>query len=72
MVYPNTAASDAGLMFRDIIVGAGEDEISDFSTLQETINKYHAGDEIEIRFFRGGKLMKAKVKLKRLEEHKIE
>lgn len=72
MVYPNTAASDAGLMFRDIIVGAGEDEISDFSTLQETINKYHAGDEIEIRFFRGGKLMKAKVKLKRLEENKIE
>ncbi|MCH1442157.1 MAG: PDZ domain-containing protein, partial [Rubripirellula sp.] len=55
MVYPNTAAADAGLMFRDIIIGAGENEISDFSTLQKTINKYQAGDEIEIRFLRGGK-----------------
>ena len=72
MVYPNTAASAAGLLFQDIIVGAGEDEISDFSTLQETINKHQAGDEIEIRFLRGGKLLKAKVKLKRLEENKIE
>lgn len=72
MVYPNTAASDAGLMFRDIIVGAGEDEISDFSTLQETINKHQAGDEIEIRFLRGGKLLKATVNLRRLEEKKIE
>ena len=72
MVYPNTAASDAGLLFQDIIVGAGEDEISDFSTLQETINKHQAGDEIEIRFVRGGKLMKVKVKLKRLKENKVE
>ena len=72
VVYPNTAASEAGLMFRDIIVGAGEDKISDFSTLQETINKHQAGDEIEIRFLRGGAIMKAKVKLKRLEENKIE
>ena len=69
MVYPNTAAADAGLMFRDIIIGAGENEISDFSTLQKTINKYQAGDEIEIRFLRGGKLLKAKVTLRRLEEN---
>ena len=53
-------------------MGAGEDEISDFDTLQEAINKHQEGDEIEIRFLRGGKLMKAKVKLKRLEENKIE
>ena len=71
-VYPNTAAAEAGLLFQDIIVGAGEDEISDFDTLQEAINKHQEGDEIEIRFLRGGKLMKAKVKLKRLEENKIE
>lgn len=68
-VYPNTAASDAGLMFRDIIVGAGKDDVSDFSTLQETINKHQAGDEIEIRFLRGGKLLKSTVKLRRLEEN---
>ncbi|MGB0759193.1 MAG: PDZ domain-containing protein [Rubripirellula sp.] len=68
-VFPDTAAFDAGLMREDVIVGAGEDKISNFSTLQKTINKYQAGDEIEVSFLRGGKLLKAKVKLRRLEEN---
>lgn len=69
VVYPGTAAFEAGLMFRDVIVGAGKDEITSFSSLQESINKHDAGDEIEIRFLRGGKLLKAKVRLKRLKEN---
>lgn len=69
VVYPNTAAFEAGLLFRDVIVGAGDDKISSFSTLQKAINKHSAGDEVEIRFLRGGKLLKAKVRLKRLKEN---
>lgn len=68
-VYPDTAAFDAGLMYRDVIVGAGKDEITSFSTLQQAVNKHAAGDEIEIRFLRGGQLLKAKVRLRRLKEN---
>ena len=68
-VYPDTAVFDAGLMYRDVIVGAGKDEITSFSTLQQAVNKHAAGDEIEIRFLRGGQLLKAKVRLRRLKEN---
>ena len=68
-VDPGTAAVEAGLMNRDVIVGAGDDEVTSFSTLQTAINQHVAGEEIEIRFLRGKKLMKAKVRLGRLKDN---
>jgi S1-C subfamily serine protease len=68
-VDPGTAAVEAGLMNRDVIVGAGDDEVTSFSTLQQAINKHVAGEEIEISFLRGSKLMKAKVRLGRLKDN---
>ena len=51
------------------VVGAGDDEVTSFSTLQKAINQHVAGEEIEIRFLRGKKLMKAKVRLGRLKDN---
>jgi len=68
-VHPGTAAFQAGLLLHDVIVGAGEDEVTSFSSLQNAINQHVAGEEIEIRFLRGEKLMKAKVRLGRLKDN---
>jgi S1-C subfamily serine protease len=68
-VHAGTAAFEAGLVFHDVIVGAGDDEVTSFSTLQKAINQHVAGEEIEIRFLRGKKLMKAKVRLGRLKDN---
>jgi len=68
-VHENTAAFEAGLLFGDVIVGVGESEVGSFKDLQTAVNLHQAGDEVEVRFRRGGKLLKVKVRLKRLEEN---
>ena len=68
-VHENTAAFEAGLLFGDVIVGVGESPVGSFTDLQAAVNLHRAGDEVEIRYRRGGKLLKVNVRLKRLEEN---
>ncbi len=69
VVHENTAAFEAGLLFGDVVVGVGGSDIGSFKDLQSVVNRHSAGDEVEIRYLRAGKLLRVKVRLKRLEEN---
>ena len=68
-MHENTAAFEAGLLFGDVVVGVGGSDIGSFKDLQSAVNRHSAGDEVEIRYLRAGKLLRVKVRLKRLEEN---
>ncbi len=63
---PGGAAEAAGLIPGDVIVRVGESEILKFSDLQDAINQYLPGDEIEVHFTRGQQLDRVTLRLRRL------
>jgi S1-C subfamily serine protease len=66
-IIPGSGADDAGLRPRDIIVGIDGAKITRFEDLQRQINTHIPGDEIAIRFRRGGEELETKATLKKLE-----
>jgi C-terminal processing protease CtpA/Prc len=69
-IVPNGAAEAAGLLPNDVIVQIGDAEIHRFRDLQVAINELNQGDEVQVRYRRGGgeQIHRVKVRLKRLEE----
>lgn len=67
-VVPGSAAEQAGLIPNDIIVGIGEQKISRFKDLQDAINQHLPGDDLEIRYSRGGVVRETTATLGRMQE----
>lgn len=67
-VVPGSAAEAAGLIRDDVIIGIEDTKVTRFKDLQDAINKHIPGDEVEVRFRRGGEIQTVKLRLRRLEE----
>ncbi|MEO1618427.1 MAG: PDZ domain-containing protein [Planctomycetota bacterium] len=64
-VIPAGGAALAGLLARDIVVQIDDVKIKDFDDLQRQINKHVAGDEVAIRYQRGGQIISTRATLQR-------
>ena len=51
-IDPGSAAEKAGLQVGDIIVGLGDKEITDFSSLTTALKSFHAGDTTTLKVYR--------------------
>lgn len=67
-VISDSAAEQAGLIPGDVIVGIEETEVTRFKELQDAINRHLPGDEITIRYSRGGVVEETTAKLGKQEE----
>ena len=67
-VVPGSAAEQAGLIPNDIIVGIGEQKITRFKDLQDAINQHLPGDDLQIRYSRGGVVRETTATLGRMQE----
>jgi len=63
-VNSNSAAEDAGLMPKDIIVGINGNKVKSVPELQELVARFRPGNTIAIDFIRNGKKRKLEVTLK--------
>ncbi len=63
----NSAASEAGLKPKDVIVGIGGRPVNSVSELQEQVARNRPGIEIEVDYLRDGERAKLKVRLKNSE-----
>jgi Do/DeqQ family serine protease len=63
-VGENSAAAEAGIQEKDIILKINDRKVTNVPELQEQISKYRPGDEIEVILSRDGKLKKMKATLK--------
>jgi hypothetical protein len=61
-VVPGSPAAKAGLAAGDRITGLGGTDIKDLGSLVDAIRSHEIGDEVEVRYVRGGKTATAKVK----------
>ncbi|MDQ0215380.1 serine protease Do [Oikeobacillus pervagus] len=63
-VVPNSPAAQAGLKELDVIVGLDDHKVQDIISLRKYLyTKKDVGDSIQVKFYRGGKLKEATVKL---------
>ena len=67
-IVRDSAAERAGLIPGDVIVGIGEVEVTRFKDLQDAINQHLPGDDVKIRYSRGGVINESSTKLGRLEQ----
>lgn len=67
VVVPGKGADQAGLLPGDVVVDIDGVTIKKFKDLQDEIDKHPPGDEIKIRYQRGGILMETTAKLGKLE-----
>ncbi|MDG2221862.1 MAG: PDZ domain-containing protein [Rubripirellula sp.] len=67
-VVPGSAAEAAGLIRDDVIIGIEDAKVVRFKDLQKAVNQHIPGDEVEVRFRRGGEIQTVKLRLRRLEE----
>ena len=63
-VGENSAAADAGIQEKDVILKINDRQVKNVPELQEQVSKYRPGDEVEVILSRDGKLKKMKVTLK--------
>ncbi len=63
-VYPNTAASEAGLKPGDIIVEVNGEKVKDSAALRNKIAFAGANAEVNLKIYRNGKFIVVKTKLK--------
>lgn len=63
-VNPGTAAADAGLQDKDVIIAVDDKNIKNVAQLQEQVALNRPGDEIEVTFIRDGKTRKVTAILK--------
>lgn len=66
-VNENSAAEDAGLVARDVIVGINGVPVNTVSELQEQVARNRPGTEINVSFLRSSELKNVKVRLKNSE-----
>jgi cytochrome c peroxidase len=69
-VIPGSAAATAGFQKGDIVTGVKDSQVVSFAELREAMNKYFAGDEIVIKFKRGGEEKTLQVTLGKRSEAK--
>ena len=67
-VEPGGAAEDAGLIQNDVIVQIDDSPVEHFRDLQSAIGQHVAGDEVEVRYRRGDKIERVKLRLRKLED----
>ena len=63
-VNSNSAAEDAGLKAKDIIIGINGAKVTTVPELQEQVARFRPGNTISIEYIRNGKKRKAEVTLK--------
>jgi len=63
-VNSNSAADDAGLLPKDIIVGINGNKVKSVPELQELVARFRPGNTISINYIRSGKKQKMEVTLK--------
>jgi len=63
-VNGNSAADDAGLEVKDVIVGINGNDVNSVPELQEQVARFRPGNTITIEFIRDGKKQKTEVTLK--------
>jgi S1-C subfamily serine protease len=63
VVEPGSPAADAGLEPNDIIIGLGDDQITNSGDLLEALRGYPAGDTVEVRYYRNGQLEETDITL---------
>jgi len=63
----NSAASEAGLKAKDVIIGVGGKSVNSVSELQEQVARNRPGAEIEVDYLRDGERAKVKVRLRNSE-----
>ena len=66
-VIPDSAADDAGMHEGDVVVAVNDREITDASSLRNTIGLFRADDEIEISFLRDGQRMSKRIRIRAIE-----
>ncbi len=59
----NMGAEAAGLLSDDVIVSLGGNDTTDSAELATALQGYHAGDEVEVIFYRGGEKKSTMMKL---------
>ena len=62
-VLPGTPADDAELQPDDVIIGLGEIDVRNSGDLLEALRRHKAGDEVIVRFYRGGDPQEAELTL---------
>lgn len=63
-VFPDGAASDAGIESKDVIIGINGNKTRTVPQLQEQIGRFRPGEKVTIEFFRDGERQTAQVILK--------
>jgi len=66
-VIPDSAADDSGMHEGDVVVAVNDREITDASSLRNTIGLFRADDEIEISFLRDGQRMSKRIRIRAIE-----
>ena len=67
LIVAGSAAEEAGLRVDDIIVEVNNEKISGASELRNTIGLMGSGDQVDIRYIRGGKSLSTTATLGRLQ-----
>ncbi len=63
-LVPGSGAAESGLEIGDIVLAINGQVISDFPELQESVSRFHPGDEVLVRVWRNGKEREVSVQLK--------
>lgn len=65
-VNKGSAAEEAGLKEKDVIIGIGDNPVKNVSELQEHVARHRPGDKVTITLIRNGKEMEVTAKLKNI------
>ena len=63
-LVPGSGAAESGLEIGDVVLAIDGQEISDFPELQESVSRFHPGDEVMVRVWRNGEEREILVQLK--------
>lgn len=63
-LVPGSGAAESGLEIGDVVMAIDGQEISDFPELQESVSRFHPGDEVMVRVWRNGEEREVLVQLK--------
>lgn len=63
-LVPGSGAAESGLEIGDIVLAINGQAISDFPELQESVSRFHPGDEVLVRVWRNGEEREVSVQLK--------
>ena len=63
-LVPGSGAAESGLEIGDVVLAINGQEISDFPELQESVSRFHPGDEVMVRVWRNGEEREVLVQLK--------